>query len=32
VYTHIYRSKGWEVVDDEDIIVLRKPWRNDDSK
>ncbi len=25
VYTHIYRARGWEVVDDEDIIVLRKP-------
>lgn len=24
VYTHIYRARGWEVVDDEDIIVLRK--------
>ena len=24
VYTHIYRAIGWEVVDDEDIIVLRK--------
>ena len=25
VYTHIYRARGWEVVDDEDIIVLHKP-------
>ncbi|KKL83996.1 hypothetical protein LCGC14_1969150 [marine sediment metagenome] len=25
VYTHIYRAKGWEVVDDEDIIVMQKP-------
>ena len=25
VYTHIYRARGWEVVDDEDIVVLRKP-------
>jgi DNA modification methylase len=25
VYTHIYRARGWEVVDDEDIIVMRKP-------
>jgi DNA modification methylase len=24
VYTHIYRARGWEVVDDEDIIVFRK--------
>jgi len=23
-YTHIYRARGWEVVDDEDIIILRK--------
>ena len=25
VYTHIYRARGWEVVDDEDVVVLRKP-------
>lgn len=25
VYSSIYRSRGWEVVDDEDIIVLQKP-------
>jgi DNA modification methylase len=25
LYTNIYRARGWEVVDDEDIIVLRKP-------
>ena len=25
VYTHIYRAKGWEVVEDEDIIVMQKP-------
>jgi DNA modification methylase len=25
VYTHIYRARGWEVVDDEDIVVLRRP-------
>jgi len=25
VYTHIYKARGWEVVSDEDIIVLRKP-------
>ena len=25
VYTHIYRAKGWEVVEDEDIVTLRKP-------
>jgi len=25
VYTHIYRARGWEVVSDEDIVVLRKP-------
>jgi len=25
VYTHIYRARGWEVVDEEDIVVLRKP-------
>ena len=24
VYTHIYRARGWEVVDDEDIITFRK--------
>lgn len=24
VYTHIYRARGWEVVDDEDIVVLRR--------
>ncbi len=24
VYTHIYRARGWEVCDDEDIIVLQK--------
>ncbi len=28
VYTHIYRARGWEVVDDEDIIVLRKGGQN----
>jgi 16S rRNA G966 N2-methylase RsmD len=25
VYTHIYRARGWEVVDDEDVVVLRRP-------
>jgi len=25
VYTGIYRSRGWEVVDDEDILILQKP-------
>ena len=25
VYSHIYRARGWEVVDDEDILVLQKP-------
>jgi DNA modification methylase len=25
VYTHIYRARGWEVVEDEDIVTLRKP-------
>lgn len=25
VYTGIYRARGWEVVDDEDIVVMRKP-------
>ena len=25
VYTHIYRAKGWEVVDDEDILIMQKP-------
>ena len=25
VYTHIYRAKGMEVVDDEDILILQKP-------
>jgi len=24
VYTHIYRARGWEVVDDEDIVFFRK--------
>ncbi len=24
VYTHIYRARGWEVVDDEDIVIMRK--------
>jgi len=23
-YTNVYRSRGWEVVDDEDIIILRR--------
>lgn len=25
VYTHIYRSRGWEVVDDENIVFFRRP-------
>lgn len=25
VYTHIYRARGWEVVDDEDILIVQKP-------
>src|SRR3990167_5730768 len=25
VYTHIYRARGWEVVDDEDVLILSKP-------
>lgn len=25
VYTDIYRARGWEVVDDEDVIILRRP-------
>lgn len=25
VYTRIYRARGWETVDDEDIIILSKP-------
>jgi len=25
VYSSIYRSRGWEVVDDEDILILQKP-------
>jgi DNA modification methylase len=25
VYTSIYRSRGWEVVEDEDIIIVQKP-------
>ena len=24
VFTQIYRSRGWETVDDEDIIILKK--------
>lgn len=28
VYTHIYRARGWEVVDDEDVIVFRKSALN----
>lgn len=25
VYSHIYKARGWEVVSDEDIIIMRKP-------
>lgn len=25
VYTHIYRAKGWEVVEEEDIVIMHKP-------
>jgi DNA modification methylase len=25
VFTNIYRSRGWEVVDDEDIVIVRRP-------
>ena len=25
VYTHIYKARGWEVVEDEDVLVLRRP-------
>jgi hypothetical protein len=25
VYTSIYRARGWEVVEDEDIIIVQKP-------
>jgi hypothetical protein len=24
MYTRIYRARGWETVDEEDVIVLRK--------